>query len=86
MKFKPTHQGINSPNIDVIAHQFERMGPLPAWCRNFARKDINHWMMIARDGKTKVIAKEGDWAVMDENSMVVLTDEEFRRLFRSIVV
>lgn len=83
MKLKPTHQMINYPHKDVTAWQFDLYDDMPSWCGNFGQVGKT-WQIVAKDKTTRVIAHPGDWAVTDGNSMVVLTDEEFRSIYRSL--
>jgi hypothetical protein len=83
-KLKATHQLLVAPFMDVAAWQLSLTSPQPSWCTNI--KWVSHqWEVKAKDG-TKVIGKTGDWVVasIDENSMVMLTNEEFKLLYKPL--
>jgi len=80
---KPTHQSIQAPYLDVVACRLDQTSLCPSWCANIRRVG-DHYEATAKDG-ARIIAYDGDWAVaVVGECMVILTHEEFTRLFRWI--
>ena len=80
-KLKPTHQLKEFPHLDVAAHQLSVHTALPPWCKNIRQRGLG-WEVESKTGAL-VPAQAGDWVVaqIDENSMCILSDAEFKSLF-----
>ena len=85
MSLKPTHQSIlKGHNDDVTAWQFSHFTSFPLWvAQAFHLMGGDRWEGIATDGEI-IPARVGDWAVAVEDSVIVLTDEEFKKCFRPL--
>lgn len=81
---KSTHQSKTNSQTDVTAYQFSHEGLIPVWVvRKFHRVGGHGWSGFDKKGQI-VQAKVGDWAVLVENTIILLTDKEFNENFRKI--
>ena len=81
---KPTHQSIDSQQ-DVIAWQVSIYSAIPIWVsRIFLRVgSTGIWQGTGTHGEP-VVAQDGDWIIRSEDRAFVLTDSEFKNVFRAI--
>lgn len=84
MSLKPTHQAKFAHQPDVTAWQFSKTAFIPVWvARIMHRVGGEGWSGLSADGKI-VEAKEGDWAVVVDRSVIILTDKEFQEGFKPL--
>jgi len=83
---KPTHQLVTGEYV-ATAWQFNHKAPIPIWvAKKFHRIHEGDSVWQGIGGKNELIlANPTDWAVLiEEKIIVVLTDNEFQKLFKPI--
>lgn len=80
---KATHQSKLGTHEDVIAWQFSHTNPIPVWVAlKFHRISGKEWTAFTNIGPIKV--KPGDWAIIVQNRILILTDNEFNECFQPL--
>lgn len=82
---KTTHHAIIGDHSEVTAWQFAYDKPIPIWiARKFHLTGGKNWQAISEGGEI-IDANPTDWAVIIESNIIVLTNKEFKHLFRPII-
>jgi len=83
---KPTHQLVTGEYV-ATAWQFNHEAPIPVWvAKKFHRVEQTGWQGIGSKGEL-VLVEPTNWAVLvDQKIIIVLTDDEFQKLFIPITM
>lgn len=87
-RLTPTHQALFGKNEDATCWQFDPNSPIPIWVhKKFHRiGPPGEWqaLIVINGQEILVTAKTGDWAVTDGMTYVIISNDEFKNLFRPI--
>lgn len=88
-KLTPTHQALFGKQEDATCWQFHPDTPRPVWVhKKFHRiGPPGEWqaLVVVNGKEILVTAHTGDWAVTDGKTYLIISDDEFKKLFRPIV-